>query len=368
MDLTVTVRRTPLYEEHVRLGARMAPFGGWEMPIQYEGILAEHMETRDNCTVFDICHMGEFHISGPTAAHDLEKLLTQSIASLAQGQCRYGYLLNDDGGVLDDLTCYKLADGKYLLVVNAVTCASDAEWIKSHLSPETVFEDQSAATAKLDIQGPRSFEVMQKALGGHLPELKYFYGAHVELSGAECWLSRTGYTGEWGYELYFPHTGAVNFWRLFTDKLGVKPAGLGARDTLRLEAGYPLYGHELSTEQTPIPCSRGLFIDMKKDFIGRAAVQHDVEQGTPRVLVGLKLAGRGAARSHDPVLAAGREIGMVTSGSFAPSVGAAAAFAYVDREYAEPGHQLAITVRSRRLEAEVVKLPFYQGSARRRPS
>ncbi|MGD9874558.1 MAG: glycine cleavage system aminomethyltransferase GcvT [Kiritimatiellia bacterium] len=364
----MTPLRTPLYGEHVRLGARMAPFGGWDMPIQYEGILAEHTETRNNCAVFDICHMGEFQLSGTTAERDLERLLTQSIASLATGQCRYGYLLRDDGGVLDDLTCYKLDNEKYLLVVNAGTCANDAQWIRRHLSPQTVFEDQSPITAKLDIQGPNSFEVMKTALDGNLPELKFFYGTHVKLNGITCWLSRTGYTGEWGYELYFPHTEAVNFWRLFTETLGVRPAGLGARDTLRLEAGYPLYGHELSDAQTPIPCSRGMFIDMNKDFIGKDAVRRDIEQGTPRVLAGLKLAGRGAARSHDPVMAGGHEIGMVTSGSFAPSVGTAIALAYVDCKYAEPGQEVGITVRNRELEAEVVKLPFYEGSARRKRS
>ena len=264
----IPVQRTPLYEEHVRLGAKMAPFGGWEMPIQYRGILPEHEATRTASTMFDICHMGELEVKGPTATADLERLLTLSVSTLKPGQCRYGYLLRDDGGVLDDLTCYKFDDEHYWLVVNAATAGRDADWIRVHLSEETEFEDISSRIAKLDIQGPTSRQDIEKAIGAALPDLPYFYSEPIRVMGIDCLLSRTGYTGEWGYELYFPAAEAVSFWRLFLES-GIQPAGLGARDTLRLEVGYPLYGHELRETQSPVAAARGNFIARDKAFIGK---------------------------------------------------------------------------------------------------
>ncbi|OQW94685.1 MAG: glycine cleavage system protein T, partial [Verrucomicrobia bacterium A1] len=271
------------------LGARMAPFGGWDMPIQYEGILAEHAHTRMRTSIFDTCHMGEFDLSGPTAEADLEHLLTQRVSTIQAGQCRYGYLLREDGGALDDLTCYRRGKDHFVLVVNAGTLDADAEWIRSQLSPTTVFTDLSPRTAKLDIQGPFAREDMELVLGLKLPELKYFRFADVVLADTPCVLSRTGYTGEWGYELYFPWEEAVSFWELFLGNDQVKPAGLGARDTLRLEMAYPLYGHELSTERTPFAASRGQYVDWEKDFIGKPAMVRDRDQGVPQWLAGLQL-------------------------------------------------------------------------------
>ena len=257
--------RTPLYDVHVALGARMAPFGGWDMPIQYEGILPEHAQTRKHATIFDTCHMGEFDLRGPSAEADLERLLTQKIGTIAIGQCRYGYLLRDDGGVLDDLTCYRRGPDHFWLIVNAGTREDDAAWIRSHLSPGTKFADLTLQTGKLDVQGPASRAEFEKAFGLQLPDLKYFWFADLPIGGVPCTVSRTGYTGEWGYELYYPRAETVRFWKTLTTGTAIQPAGLGARDTLRLEVGYPLYGHELGPDRTPVAASRGSFIDAAKD-------------------------------------------------------------------------------------------------------
>jgi aminomethyltransferase len=356
--------RTPLYEEHVRLGARIVPFAGWDMPVQYEGILAEHRKTRSACTVFDTCHMGEFELSGPSAEADLERLLTQRVATIRTGQCRYGYLLRDDGGVLDDLTCYRFGPDRFWLIVNAGTRPADAGWVRERVSAGTEFRDLSEATAKIDVQGPASRAVVEAAFALRLPDLGYFRFAELDLAGVPCVVSRTGYTGEWGYEVYFSAARAADFWNRLLSA-GASPAGLGARDTLRLEVGYPLYGHELGLDRSPVAASRGSYVDPGKEFIGRAAVVRDLEAGCPRYLAGLRLDSRRAARAGDRVTAGGAEAGVVTSGSYAPSVGAAVAMAYVDGALAAPGTRLAIESRGASLAAEVVGLPFWtKGTAR----
>jgi len=359
--------KTPLYDAHVKLGARMAPFGGWDMPIQYEGILAEHEATRRRCGLFDICHMGELELSGPTAEADLERLLTQSVKSIAIGQCKYGFLLRGDGGVLDDLTCYRLGEDHFMLVVNAATCAADAEWIANRLSPATRFHDISPWTGKLDVQGPESRACIEGALGVTLPDLKYFHFTRMPILGVSCLVSRTGYTGEWGYELYMPIESTRAFWDALLAPGMIKPVGLGARDTLRLEVGYPLYGHELSTARTPVAAFGKQFIEVNKDFVGRSGVLRDVERGPEQRLVGLKLASRRAARAGDNVKSGARTVGEVTSGSLAPSLGYAVALAYVEREALDQGLPLEIEQKGARLAAEVTPLPFYRnGTARRK--
>lgn len=352
--------KTPLYDAHVKLGARMAPFGGWDMPIQYEGILAEHEYTRKACGLFDICHMGEFELRGPGAVADLERLLTLPVASIAIGQCKYGFLLNDEGGVLDDLTCYRLGEDHFMLVVNAATCADDAAWIRNRLSPRTEFHDISAWTGKLDIQGPRSRQYLEDAFELPLPELKYFHFTRITLMGCSCLLSRTGYTGEWGYELYMPMERVTAFWDALLAKGAIKPVGLGARDTLRLEAGYPLYGHELSTARTPAAAFGKSFLNLDKEFCGAAAVRRDLEKGSAQQLVGLKLASKRAARHGDAIRAGGQVAGVVTSGSLAPSLGYAVAMAYVDRAVLEQKLPLEVETKGTCLPVEITELPFYK--------
>lgn len=359
--------KTPLYAEHGALGARMVPFAGWEMPLVYRGIIPEHLYTRRHASVFDIFHMGEFELRGPTAEADLERLLTLSVAGIKPGAATYGYLLAEDGGVRDDLICFRWSADRFWLVVNAGTAADDAVWIRAHLSPGTVFTDLSPDLAKLDIQGPRAREQMEQALGTKLPGLAYFHFQAVTLLGAPCTLSRTGYTGEFGYELFLPAGEVVRFWRRLLEQSAILPAGLGARDTLRVEMGYPLYGHELGRDRSPAGAAQGRFIHLAKEFIGKAAVQRDLAGGPTRVLAGLRLEGRMAARPHDRVLQDETVVGEVTSGLFAPSLNRAVALAYLDRALSRPGQVLSVAVRDKRLPATVVPLPFYaEGSARKK--
>lgn len=356
--------RTPLYDVHVGLCARMAPFAGWDMPIQYSGIVAEHLATRTTCGMFDTCHMGEFELRGSSAVADLDRLLSARISTMVDGQCRYAYLLNEQGGVLDDLTCYRFSAEHYMLVVNAGTCPRDYAWIRSRCSTTTTCRDLSAETAKLDVQGPKAREVMERAFEAQMPALGYFRFAAVTLAGVSCILSRTGYTGEFGYEIYFPASRAVEFWSRLVGA-GAVPAGLGARDTLRLEMGYPLYGHELNEERTPIGASRGMFVDLTKEFIGRTACVREKDFGSGQCLVGLRLESRRAARAGDAVRSGTEVIGQVTSGSFAPSLGVAVAMAYVNANMATVGNRLDIAIHGGSLPAVAVDLPFYRnGTAR----
>ncbi len=342
----------------------MGEFGGWDMPIQYAGILQEHQHTRTKATIFDICHMGEFELSGPNVLQDLERLLTCNLTSLEVGQVRYGFMLNNAGGTIDDLTCYRLGTDRYMLVVNAGTIDSDAEWVKSQISADTTFADLSDETAKLDVQGPRSREALETVFGCALPELGYFRSTEVELGGVPCLISRTGYTGEWGYEIYVATDAAAPLWNTILENELVEPGGLGARDTLRLEMGYPLYGHELCDTRTPALTTRGMFISKKKEFTGLANVQADLEN-PKELLVALQFESKRAARDHDKVFHNDAEVGEVTSGSVAPSLGVAVAMAFVRPECAEEGQTLQVEIRGKRFPATVVSLPFYkEGTAR----
>jgi aminomethyltransferase len=358
------MKKTPVHAQHLKLGARMGEFGGWDMPIQYAGILEEHHHTRTKASLFDICHMGEFELSGTAAEKDLDNLLTCGVESLQVGQVRYGFMLNEAGGTIDDLTCYRQGVDRFMLVVNAGTCKKDAEWIKSRISDDTVFTDLSPDMAKLDIQGPESRHALEDVLGCTLPNLGYFRFKEFDAGGYSFILSRTGYTGEWGYEIYLPNDAAGRLWNKLLAHELVEPAGLGARDTLRLEMGYPLYGHELMESKTPFSTSRGAFINMNKPFSGKDAVEADLAD-PKALLVGLKFDSKRAAREHDKIYHEGVEIGEVTSGSLAPSLGVAVAMAFVQPEFANPSQILHVDIRGRQYPATVVDLPFYtSGTAR----
>lgn len=359
--------KTPLYAKHVALGARMAPFAGWDMPIQYAGILKEHEQTRKAVSVFDTCHMGEFEFTGPGAVAALERLLTQRISTLRVGQARYGYLLRENGGTLDDVICFRLADERFLLVVNAGTRPRDADWVRTHLPAEVGFRDLSDATGKLDVQGPRARAAVEAAFSCRLPDLGYFCCFETELEGTPTLISRTGYTGEFGYELYFPAERAELFWDRLTGPGGVVPAGLGARDTLRLEMGYPLYGHELSELSTPAGAARKAFLDLDKPFIGRDAVRREIESGRGKRIVGLRFEGRRSARAGDPVHRDGVAVGRLTSGSYAPSLGVAIALASVEPGAASVGTALTVPIAGTTLGAQVVRLPIYEMGTARNP-
>ncbi len=366
MDASVTPpRRTPLFDRHVALGARMAPFGGFEMPIQYAGILQEHESTRRAVALFDTCHMGEFEIEGPTAAADLDRLVSCAVAPLAIGQCRYGYLCNPAGGVLDDLLVYRLAPERFMLVVNAGTQDADWDWVRAHLSPDTRATNRSADTGKLDIQGPGSFALLAPLIAPALEALGYYRFQEGRFDGDAVLVSRTGYTGERGFEVYAPPAVIVRLWDACLAR-GAVPAGLGARDTLRLEMGMPLYGHELGPDRLAAEAGFAAALAPDKGFIG-AEAQRDPARPRDR-LIGIVFPDRRAARAGDPVEdAAGAPIGIVTSGSFAPSLGRAIALAYVRAPLAVPDTPARVRTARAVLEGRFQRPPFHRGASARWP-
>jgi aminomethyltransferase len=363
------IRNTPLTAAHIAAGARMVPFSGWNMPVQYStGIIAEHNHTRNAVSLFDICHMGEFRISGTGAREALDHILARPVNDQKVGICRYNFLLNPAGGVLDDLIVYCVADEEFFIVVNAGCIASDAEQFRQELPTGISFVDESDSTAKLDLQGPLSAEVLV-SLGLNIKELpNYFKFTTVTIGGISCLLSRTGYTGELGFEIYLPSAKAETMWQLLLDHQQVKPAGLGARDTLRLEMGYALYGHELNVNITPVAAGMGGMLKLsslpERTFIGSTALQSaEVEQQ----LVGIMLDGRRAAREGTIITDInGKEIGKVTSGAFSPSLGNAIAMGYISGD-TKLGTPLLLNAGRKAIPGKIVELPFYKsGSVRKK--
>ncbi|OGS21039.1 MAG: hypothetical protein A2252_03860 [Elusimicrobia bacterium RIFOXYA2_FULL_39_19] len=355
--------KTPLFDEHISLKALMAEFAGFQMPIQYSGIIDEHNHTRTAVSVFDICHMGEFIISGDSAAADIEKLVTCDVATLIIGRCRYGFLLNDAGYVLDDLIVYRLEEKKFMLVVNAGTISKDEAWIKARLGKNTVFENVSDKTAKLDVQGPKVLEVLNAFTGHSLEKISYYHFIQAEINGIKFIVSRTGYTGELGFELYFDASHAVEIWRKLLAYPQVKPAGLGARDTLRLEMGYPLYGHEMDETKTPAEAGFNRNISLKKDFIGKAVLEKQLSEGTALKLAGFVVDGRQSARNGFEIYFNNELTGVVTSGAFSPSLKVGIGLGYVKAEHAIIGNKIEIVSGSRKLSAGIVKPPFYKNAS-----
>ncbi|MBN2188067.1 MAG: glycine cleavage system aminomethyltransferase GcvT [Chitinispirillaceae bacterium] len=357
------MKKTILCDLHVALGAKMAPFGGYEMPIQYSGIIAEHRAARDAAVIFDTCHMGEFRITGENAAIDLETVLSCPVAALKIGQCRYGFLCNEKGGMIDDQIVYRMAEKEFFMVVNAATEPSDFDWIQKHLSSGTRIENLSAQTAKLDLQGPGSAKIMRELMALPIDGMKYYTWAKNRYRNTEILISRTGYTGEIGFEIYCSGDLGRAFWN---DSLncGVVPAGLGARDTLRLEMGYPLYGHELDERTNAAESNFVRAIDGSKKFIGSSAVLDPAAKR--RLLAGIRLDGRRTARNGDAIVDTdGKPIGTVTSGSFSPSLGCAVALGYVLIIKAGVGSRVRIRTDRQELTGSVVELPFYKNATGR---
>jgi len=339
----------------------MVPFAGFDMPVQYTSILAEHEQTRTKAAIFDICHMGEFHLSGAGAADALSTAITHDLATLAPGKCRYGFLLNATGGVIDDLIVYCLDADSYMLVVNAACIATDFACIKSRLPEGLLFTDDSEATAKIDLQGPLAFEVLRDRVPGDFSGLKYFNFSWTEFTGTKLLVSRTGYTGELGYELFLPATAACALWEALAADPRVLPAGLGARDTLRLEMGYPLYGQDLDEQHTPAEAGYGWLLTSPAAYVGKDKAAHISQK-----LLALDIPGRRSARHGDIVTdRSGKDVGAVTSASFAPSLGHAVALAYVAAAAAE-GKEFHVKAARTELTAAKHALPFYpNGTARK---
>lgn len=356
------LNRLPLDGWHRARGARMVPFAGYEMPVQYEGILAEHEWTRSHASLFDVSHMGQVFVGGDEAQAALEALLPADLGSLPVGGLRYSLLLTDDGGIVDDLIVARWAFGFYL-VVNGATKHGDIAYMRERL-PDSVVLHHMDDRALLALQGPEAFAALDRVASGRerLSSLTFMCGALFEIGGSPAWISRTGYTGEDGFEIAVPEGKAEKIVELLCAQPEVKPAGLGARDSLRLEAGLPLYGHELSLERDPASAGLGFAISRRRraegGFPGAGLILKLLADGTRRKLVGLALEGRMAAREHAPILSGDKQVGEVTSGGFSPTLGHAIALAYVDAAHAAPGTALDAEVRGKRLPARVVPLPF----------
>lgn len=355
--------KTPLYDVHVEEGGKMVPFAGYLLPVQYaSGVIKEHMAVRQAAGLFDVSHMGEILFTGPTALDTLNHLLTNDFTSMPAGKVRYSVMCNDKGGVIDDLVVYKFSDEEYLVVVNAANRHKDYSHMAANLLPGTKAEDISDSVAQLALQGPAAPAILSKLVPAEkLPQKYYTAVRDVDIAGMKCLVSRTGYTGELGYEIYTAPENAVKLWKTLLDAGkddGLIPCGLGARDTLRLEAAMPLYGHEMDETITPFEAGLDFGVKMgKPDFIGKAALE---AAGRPsRVRVGLEITGRGIAREHQPVFLGDAQIGMTTSGTHCPAVGKALAMALVDASHSEPGTQVEVDVRGRRVGAVIVPLPFY---------
>ncbi|MGI9861670.1 glycine cleavage system aminomethyltransferase GcvT [Moorella naiadis] len=359
------LKQTPLYAEHVAAGAKMVEFGGWLMPVQYSGIIEEHQRVRTAAGLFDVSHMGEITIKGPDALKLVQKLVTNDASRATGDRVVYSPMCYLDGGVVDDLLIYPRGEGEYLLVVNAGNIDKDFAWIQEHTAGFQVeVKNISPATAQLALQGPRALAILQPLTKVDLAPLGYYRWTEGEVLGVHCLISRTGYTGEDGFELYFEAAAAPAMWRQLLaagQEAGLVPAGLGARDTLRLEAALPLYGHELSPTISPLEAGLGRFVRLDKgEFNGREALAAQQEAGVKRQLMGLTMLDRGIPRPGYPVLAGGREIGQVTSGSPAPTLGQNIALALVEAGTATVGGELEVGIRGRANRALVVKLPFYR--------
>jgi aminomethyltransferase len=360
------LKQTPLFPEHQRLGAQIAPFGGWLMPIQYTGILAESKWCREAAGLFDISHMGEFYFKGDFQASGLDRLFSCPLAKIAPGRGRYGFLLNAAGGIIDDLIIFRLSADELMIVVNAATTEKDFQAIRTGLRGDCVFTDISDATAKLDLQGPLSREILVKFLGEGILDLPYFGFKKMDVFGTEAIVSRTGYTGELGYEIYLNSAAIMECWRRLLADQRVEPAGLGARDVLRLEMGYSLYGSDIDESITPIEAGLGQFVDFSKDFVGRDALVRLQQQGPARIRVAFRVNSRRSPRHDYRIFHGDIPVGHVTSGVFSPMLGCGIGIGYVSPESAVPGTSLVIRHETISLEATVVELPFYtQGSLRK---
>lgn len=357
-----SLKRTPLHAVHEQLGARMVPFAGFAMPVQYDSIKEEHAAVREKVGLFDVSHMGQLHFEGPGAVASVERLVTCPVASLAPGRVRYGLLCHEHGGTVDDVTVYRVSEEHLFLCVNAANIEKDYRWCVQHAGSDTRVRDRSDETALLALQGPASLEVLAALCDEDLASLRRFRFREVRAAGLPVTLSRTGYTGSDGFELYLANGDAVALWEALVSAgrdAGLRPAGLGARDTLRLEAALPLYGHELDDATSPLEARLERFVKLDgADFLGAEALRAQREAGPERVLVGIEVTGRGIAREGYPVAIDGREVGALTSGGPSPTLGKSIALGYVPPASSEPGQDLDVVIRGRPVAAKVVQTPF----------
>jgi aminomethyltransferase len=356
------LKRTPLYDAHVKAGARMVPFGGWEMPVQYAGIVEEHRTVRSAVGLFDVSHMGEFEVDGPQALPALQSLTTNDVSALDIGQVQYAALCYPDGGIVDDLTVYRLGAERYMLTVNAGNIDKDWEWVTTH-GAGARWRNVSADTALIAVQGPKAEALVGMLADRDVRDIGYYRFVHGVVGGVHTLISRTGYTGEDGFELYVAAADGTRLWNALLEAgraHGVAPIGLGARDTLRLEMRYALYGNDIDATTNPLEAGLGWIVKPAKGaFIGRDAIEKVRAAGVTRRLVGLEMAERAVARHGYPVVRDGARVGIVTSGSYGPSVDRYIAMAYVAVEHAAVGTEVGVEIRGQAKPARVVKTPFH---------
>ena len=357
-----TMRRTPLFDKHAELGAKIVPFAGYEMPIQYEGIVAEHRAVRGHAGLFDLSHMGEFFFKGRGAGSTLDRLVSSDIAGLAVGQARYGLLTNERGTIVDDVIVYRISDGEYMMVVNAANIAKDRAHVLAHLNQDVTLDDRSYATALVAIQGPRAADILASQTDADVRALPSFGVTHGRVAGVRATLARTGYTGEDGFEVFVANADAARVWDALLAagaQQGIKPIGLGARDTLRLEARFSLYGNDIDETTDPIEAGLGWTCKLDKEFTGRDVIAAKKAEGPARKIAGLVVDG-GVARHGHEVTQNGAVVGRVTSGTYGPTVEKNIALAYVPTPLSKVGTALGVRIRGKDVPATVVKTPFYR--------
>jgi aminomethyltransferase len=357
------MKRTPLFAIHQSAGARLVDFAGWEMPVQYQGILAEHRAVRERAGLFDVSHMGQIELRGAAALAALQRVTANDVSRLVNGTAQYSLLMLPDGGVVDDIIVHRFSADHYFLCVNAANREADVEYLREHAAGASVV-DRSDDCALLALQGPRATEVLGKLTAVTLASIGRFAFADGTVAGRAAMLARTGYTGEDGWEIYCKPADAAALWAAILDagvRWDVVPVGLGARDTLRLEAALPLYGHELTRDTTPYEARLGWVVRLDKgDFLGRDALVRQKDEGVRQLLTGLRCERGGVPRQGYPILDEGVRVGVVTSGTQSPTLGKGIALGYVEPHLGKRGTGLAVEVRGREVAAEVVATPFYR--------
>lgn len=362
----MSAKKTPLYETHLKYGGRIVEFGGWSLPVQYSGIKDEHQAVRTKAGLFDVSHMGEVLVEGPDALAFVQRLITNDASKLAINQILYSPMCYNDGGTVDDLLVYKQAEDRYLLVINAANIDKDWNWMQENAQGYTMnLTNLSDDTAQLALQGPEAERILSQLTNAPLAEIKfYWFMSDVVVAGKKVLVSRTGYTGEDGFEIYCDPADVAFLWEAIMEvgqPAGLLPAGLGCRDTLRFEACLPLYGHELSATISPIEAGIGFFVKLNKgDYNGREVLEAQKANGPQRKVAGFEMIDRGVARAEYPVWADGKCIGVVTTGSYAPSLDKNLGLALIEADYAKAGQKIEIEIRGKHIAAQVIAKPFYK--------
>lgn len=358
------INRTPLYNLHKGLGAKMTVFAGWEMPLEYSGIMDEHQTVRNAVGLFDVSHLGKIEVTGPKALDAVQLATTNDASKLIDGHVQYNLICNESGGILDDVTLYKFNETRFMFCVNAANREKIFNWLSKNIGSIAEIRDKSSDLATLALQGPLAQQVLQKVCDAELSLIRYYRFVLNNINGIEAILSRTGYTGEKGFEIYVSSAAAETVWQMIMDEgkdVGIRPCGLGARDSLRLEMGYTLYGNDITEETTPLEAGLERFVKFQKQsFIGKESLLTQAHEGIKKRLIGFEMVGRGIPRIHYPIHAEGRRIGEVTSGESSPSVGKFIGMGYVETPFSNPRTKIEIEIRGKMVEAVVVPRPFYK--------